>query len=256
MSTDHTRTQPWGPASPTPHAHPHPARRYLPRRAPRGGGPCASSPSSSSAAASGPSWTPHGSFRRTPADGQSVGCTGRGLRKTRTSAWPWGDAPLCPPDGASLARLPHKLPGPLFPDMGPRDRQPQEQLRTLQLVGRTGVPCHVRWGQACVLAAQAPAEAHRPVGCFVGILQISREAEQILTHSFSAFALVEQQLRPSAFSSVRVCVHLFSECLPLAKGGQPGWAGWEPPYARPLCAYQHLPRAALGSKRHRANRTS
>ena len=87
------------------HSHPAPAPHlpapapHLPRRAPRAGGPCASSLSSSSAAASGPSWTPRGSSRRTPAGGQSVGCTGRGLRKTRTSARPWGDAPLCPPLG-------------------------------------------------------------------------------------------------------------------------------------------------------------
>ena len=135
--------------------------------------------------------------------------------------------------------------GPLFPDMSPRDRQPQEQLRTLQLAGRTGVPCRVRWGQACVLAAQAPAEAHRPVGCFVGILRISREAEQILTHSFSAFTLVEQQLRPSAFLSVSVCAHLLSERLPLAEGGQPGWVGWEPPVRAPsLCLPAPSPRCS------------
>ena len=59
---------------------------HLPHRGPKGAGPCASSPSSSSAGASGPSWTPRGSCHRTPAGGRSAGCTGRGLRKTRTSA--------------------------------------------------------------------------------------------------------------------------------------------------------------------------
>lgn len=59
-----------------------PRSPYLPRRGPRGAGPCASSPSSSSAAASGPSWTPRGSCRQTPAGGRSEGCRGRGLRKT------------------------------------------------------------------------------------------------------------------------------------------------------------------------------
>ena len=63
---------------------PRPARPpHLLHRGPRGAGQCASSPSSSSAGASGPSWTPRGSSPQTPAGGQSVGCTGTGLQQTR-----------------------------------------------------------------------------------------------------------------------------------------------------------------------------
>lgn len=60
------------------------ALTYLPRRAPRAGGRCASSPSSSSAAASGLSWTPRGSYPRTPACVQIGECTSTDLQQKVT----------------------------------------------------------------------------------------------------------------------------------------------------------------------------
>lgn len=52
---------------------------YLLRRVPTAFVPCASSPSSSSAPASSPSWRRRGSSPQIPAAGQNGGCTGTGL---------------------------------------------------------------------------------------------------------------------------------------------------------------------------------
>lgn len=191
------------PRTPCPPRTPH-----LPRRVPRGGGPCASSPSSSSAAASWPSWTPRGSFRRTPGGGQSVGCTGRGLQKTRTSARPWGDVPLCSPAWASLTPSATQAPGGPFSLTGAPRTTTSGAAEDTAASGRDTRALLCKVGQACVCTAQAPAEAHTPAGCFVGILRITSEAEQIFTHLFSAFTLVEQQLRPSASLSGCVCAPL------------------------------------------------
>lgn len=106
---------------------------YLLHRGPRGAGPCASSPSSFSAGAAGPSWTPHGFSPRTPAGGQSVGCRDTGLQHTKLcQCQPRCQAGLPGRGGQALSGLTH-LPGgrvlpPGRPAKGGEGRHPPIRL--------------------------------------------------------------------------------------------------------------------------------
>lgn len=98
--------------------------------------------------------------------------------------------------------------GPLFPDGSPPGQAASGAAEDTAARGQDVCALLCEAGQACVCTAQALAEAPTPAGCFVGILRITSEAEQIFTHSFSAFTFVEQQLRPPASLSGSVCAPL------------------------------------------------
>lgn len=144
--------------------HPSSESPYLPHRGLRGAALCASSPSSSSAGASGPSWTPRGFSRQTPAGGQSVECTGRGLQQTNASVHSLDQQQPChraaqPSSGPSspvfplhrsLSPPPLGLAAALTLSWGPSLHGPPPQPAGCCRWHRAGGQCRsCVWGEAC-----------------------------------------------------------------------------------------------------------
>lgn len=130
----------------------------------------------------------------------------------------------------------------------PPDKQPQEQLRTLQLEGRTCVPCCVRrarracaplrlWQKHPRLRAASWASCGLPV-----------RLSKFLRIRFLHLRLWNSSLDLLPLC-LEVCVHLLSACFSLAKGASLAGRDRSHPHAHRLLAHRHFPRAALGEKR-------
>ena len=158
-------------------------------------------------------------------------------------------APLLPSLGLPRPPICHtSCRGPPLPARSPPDEQPQEQLRTLQLVGRACVPCCVRWARlAC-----APLRLWQKHICLRAASWAFCRLPVRLS-KFSRICFLHLRLWNSSLDllppCLDVCVHLLSERLSLAKGASLAGRDRSHPHVHRLHAHRHLPRTALGEKR-------